>query len=87
MDNDELTRRIRNKIQRLTECSIDLRVDVENHNRLQVDLDGEAPRVTLGANIYRYSGFARMCVEYAVASIRERRDLGTLEFHLLLVRN
>lgn len=87
MDNDEFIRRIRNKIQRLTNGAIDLRVDVENHNRLQVDLDDEVPQVTLGANIYRYSGFARMCVEYAVASIRERRELETLEFHLLLARN
>ena len=87
MNNDELTHRLRDKIQRLTEGSIDLHVDVENYNRLQVDLDDEVPQVTLGANIYRYSGFARMCVEYAVASIRERRDLETLEFHLLLARN
>ena len=87
MDNDEFIRRIRTKIQRLTNGAIDLRVDVENHNRLQVDLDDEVPQVTLGANIYRYSGFARMCVEYAVASIRERRELETLEFHLLLARN
>ena len=87
MDNDEFVRRIRNKIQRLTDASIDLHVDMENYNRLQVDLDDEVPRVTLGANIYKYSGFARMCVEYAVASIRERRDLQTLEFHLLLARN
>ena len=87
MDNDEFIQRIREKIQRLTEGAIELRVDVEDLNRLQVDLDDDIPRVTLGGNIYRYSGFARMGVEYAVASIRERRDLEPLEFHLLLARN
>ena len=87
MDNDEFIRRIREKIERLTEGAVDLRVDVEDVNRLQVDLNLGVPRVTLGANIYRYSGFARMGVEYAVAAIRERRDLEPLEFHLLLARN
>ena len=87
MDNDEFIRRIRQKIERLTEGAIELRVDVEEVNRLHVDLGGEVPRVNLGANIYRYSGFARMGVEYAVAAIRERRDLKPLEFHLLLARN
>lgn len=87
MDNDEFIRRIREKIERLTEGTIELRVDVEDVNHLQVDLEQEVPRVTLGANIYHYSGFARMCVEYAVAAVRERRDLDPLEFHLLLARN
>ena len=56
-------------------------------NRIQVELDPGVPQVILGANIYRYSGFARMCVEYAVAAIRQRRDLEPLEFHMLLARN
>jgi hypothetical protein len=87
MDNDEFIQRIREKIERLTGAQVDLNVDLEDHNRLQVELEPEVPRVTLGANIYKYSGFARMCVEYAVASIRERRDIQPLEFHLLLARN
>ena len=87
MENDEFIQRIREKIERLTDGPVDLRVDVEDLNRIQIDLDPGAPQVTLGANIYKYSGFARMCVEYAVASIRERRDLEALEFHMLLARN
>ena len=87
MDNDEFVQQIREKIERLTERAIDLRIDHEEANQLQIDLGPEVPRVVLGANIYNYSGFARMCVEYAVASIRERRNIDTLEFHLLLARN
>ena len=87
MDNDEFIQRIREKIERLTDAPINLRVDVEDVNRIQVELDAGMPQVTLGANIYRYSGFARMCVEYAVAAIRQRRDLEPLEFHMLLARN
>ena len=87
MDNDEFIRRIRGKIERLTDGPVSLRVDVEDLNRIQVDLGPGTPQVTLGANIYKYSGFARMCVEYSVAAIRERRDLEPLEFHMLLARN
>lgn len=87
MDNDEFIQRLREKIERLTEGPIDLQIDLEDLNRMQIELGPEVPRVILGANIYKYSGFARMCVEYAVASIRERRDIEPLEFHLLLARN
>lgn len=87
MDNDEFIQRIREKIERLTEGPVDLQIDVEDVSRLQIELGTPLPRVTLGANIYKYSGFARMGVEYAVASIREQRNLEPLEFHLLLARN
>ncbi len=87
MDNDEFIQQIREKIERLTEGKIDLHVDMEDVNRLEVDVGPEVPSVTLGANIYNYSGFARMGVEYAVASIRERRNIEPMEFHLLLARN
>lgn len=87
MDNDEFIQQIREKIERLTEGKIDLHVDLEDVNRLEVDVGPEVPSVTLGANIYNYSGFARMGVGYAVASIRERRNIEPMEFHLLLARN
>ncbi len=87
MENEEFVQRIRDKIERLTERSIDLRIDYEEANQLQIELEPEVPRVVLGFNVYKYSGFARMCVEYSVASIRERRNIDTLEFHLLLARN
>jgi hypothetical protein len=41
----------------------------------------------MGSNIYEYSGFARMCIEYAAASLRQRRPIEVLEFHVLLARN
>ena len=87
MDNDEFIQRIREKIERLTESRVDLHIDLEDVNRLEVELGREVPQVMLGANIYNYSGFARMGVEYAVASIRERRNIEPMEFHLLLARN
>ena len=43
--------------------------------------------VVFGSNVLQYAGFARMCIEYAVESIRQERTIDTLEFHLLLARN
>ena len=53
----------------------------------EVDFNREVPLIVLGSNAVRYSGFARMCIEYAVASVRERREIDLMEFHLLLARN
>ena len=63
------------------------RVDEEDANKLQVELEREIPLVVVGANIYQYAGFARMCIEYAAASIQRQRPIDVLEFHLLLARN
>ena len=87
MDNDEFVQRIKEKVERLTQRSVELVVDQENPEQLWIDFGQEVPRVVLGSNIYQYSGFARMCVEYAVASIRQQRSIEALEFHVLLARN
>jgi hypothetical protein len=87
MDDDQFVQRLQNKIQRSTGQRVDLRIDQNDADQLQVELDGEVPLVVLGSNIFNYAGFARMCVEYAVASIRQHRHIDMLEFHLLLARN
>ncbi len=87
MEDDEFLDRIQGKIQRLTQKRIELRVDHEDANQLMVELEGEVPLVILGSNVLQFSGFARMCIEYVVESIRQHRPLDLLEFHLLLARN
>ena len=87
MEDDEFLDRIQGKIQRLTQKKIELRVDHEDANQLRVELEREVPLVILGSNVLQFSGFARMCVEYVVESIRQHRPLDLLEFHLLLARN
>lgn len=87
MENDEFVQKMQEKIERLTARSIDLEIDHLEANQLQIELEPEVPRVVFGSNVYKYSGFARMCVEYSVASIREQRNIEPLEFHLLLARN
>ena len=87
MDDDRFLERIHQKIERLTGREIELEIDQEESNQLKVELEREVPLVVLGANIFQYSGFARMCVEYAVESIRQKRPIDVLEFHLLLARN
>ena len=87
MEDDEFLDRIQGKIQRLTQKRIELKVDHEDANQLLVELEREVPLVILGSNVLHFSGFARMCVEYVVESIRQHRPLDLLEFHLLLARN
>ena len=87
MDDEQFAENIHRKIERLTERSIEFQVDRQEADQLQVDLEREVPLVVMGSNIFHYSGFARMCVEYAVASIRQQRPIDMLEFHILLGRN
>ncbi len=87
MDDQEFASRIQEKIERSTGQSIELRVDHQETGQLQVEFNREVPLVVVGANVFQFSGFARMCIEYAVASIRAQRPIDLLEFHLLLARN
>ena len=87
MDDLEFIHRIKTKIEGLTGIQIQLRLDMNDKDQLKIDLEQPIPQVIMGSNALQYSGFARMAIEYAVASIRERRELGSLEFHVLLARN
>ncbi|MCH8226038.1 MAG: hypothetical protein IIC97_09230 [Chloroflexi bacterium] len=87
MEDQEFVQRLHEKIERLTEGRVDLEIDHEDGSQLRVEFEREVPLVVLGSNIFQYSGFARMCVEYAVESIRKQRPIEMLEFHLLLARN
>lgn len=87
MDEQQFLDKIKNKIERLTGNEIKLAVDSAEPGQLAVELGSSVPQVTLGSNVLQFSGFARMAVEYAVASIREGREISVLEFHILLARN
>ena len=87
MDDSDFLDRLQAKIERLTGKAISLVIDESEVNNLEVDLDDVMPRVVLGSAVLQYPGFARMCIEYAVASIRQGRRMGTLEFHMVLGRN
>lgn len=87
MDDHNFLDKLQEKIERLTGTPIDLVVDEADTDRLEVDLLGPLPNVLIGSAVLQYPGFARMCVEYAVASIREGRKISVLEFHVVLGRN
>ena len=87
MNDQEFIDRIQDKIERLTGQDIELRVDEDDGGQLGVDFSREVPLVIMGHNIFEYSGFARLCTEYAVASIRQRREIPEIEFQMLLSRN
>ena len=87
MNDQQFIDRIQEKIENLTEREIELRIDDDNGGQLEVDFSREVPLVIMGHNIFEYSGFARLCTEYAVASIRQQRVIPEIEFQLLLARN
>jgi hypothetical protein len=87
LDDTEFLRRMEDKIRRLTGREVVLRLDETESDQMSIDLNGPGPVITLGSYAVRYSGFARMALEYAVASIREGREISQLEFHMLLSRN
>ena len=87
MNDQKFIDRIQEKIENLTERDVELRIDDDNAGQLSVDFSLEVPLVVMGRNIFEYSGFARLCTEYAVASIRQQREIPEIEFQMLLARN
>lgn len=87
MEDSEFLKRIKLKIERLTGSEVSVHIDHESESRIHVELDAEIPEVVIGYNVLLFPGFARMSIEYAVASIRQKRQPGPLEFHILLARN
>ena len=87
MNDQEFIDRIQDKIENLTGRDIELRIDDDEGGQLQVDFSRDVPLVVMGHNILQYSGFARLCTEYAVASIRQQREIPEIEFQMLLARN
>ena len=87
MNDQEFMDRIQEKIERLTDREVELRIDEDDVGHLSVDFSRDVPVVVMGRNIFEYSGFARLCTEYAVASIREQREIPEIEFQMLLSRN
>ncbi len=87
MNDQEFIDRIQEKIEDLTGRDIELRIDEDEAGQLQVDFSRDVPLVVMGRNIIQYSGFARLCTEYAVASIRQQREIPEIEFQMLLARN
>ncbi len=87
MEDQQFVTELKQKIEKLTGKSVELRINEDNPSDISVDLEGPVPVVNMGSHIYEYSGFARMCVEYSVASIRKERPINVLEFHVMLGRN
>ena len=75
------------KIETMAGKPVSMMIDRKKTDRLEVDPDEYEPKVIVGAAVLKYPGFARMCIEYAVASIRRGRPISTLEFHMVLGRN
>ena len=87
MEDQEFILRVKEKIERLTERYIELRLDEDNPSRLTLELSSDVPEVVIGSDVLEHAGFARLAIEYAVASIRRGAEVSQLEFQALLSRN
>ena len=87
MHNDEFLDRIREKISGLTNTSITLSIDPDNEWGMYIELEEAIADIAMGSGAIGYPGFARMCIEFAVASIKEKREITPFEFQFLLQRN
>ena len=87
MEDKEFLKRMKAKIEAMSGKSVEMMLDRKKSDRLEVDPDRYEPKVVVGSAVLKYPGFARMCIEYAVASIREGRRISALEFHMVLGRN
>ncbi len=87
MEDKEFLQKMKAKIETMVGKPVSLVVDRKNTDRLEVDPDEFEPKVIVGSAVLKYPGFARMCIEYAVASIRRGRRISALEFHMVLGRN
>ena len=87
MEDQEFLEKMKAKIETMAGKSVSMVIDSEKADRLEVDPDQFEPKVVVGSAVLEYPGFARMCIEYAVASIREGRRISALEFHMVLGRN
>lgn len=87
MNDDQFIENMQSKIERLVGRSVSLIIDDEDGDRMEVDLEGDEPRVMVGTSVLKYPGFARMCVEFSVASITRGRQIEPLEFQIFLARN
>lgn len=87
MDGHIFLERIVEKIERMTQRTMEMQAYQDELNQLNEDPQRQEPQVVVGANIFRYFDFARMGIEYAVESLKQERIIDTLKFHLLLARN
>ncbi len=87
MDDKEFIDQLKQKLESTTGTGVDLEIDRSDPKRLSVDFSGSLPRVSLGSDVLEYPGLARMFSQFAILSIRERREVTELEFTLFLRRN
>lgn len=87
MEDKDFLSQLKSKMESNTGSPIDLEIDQENKRQLSVDFSGSCPKVVFGADVIEYPGLARMFSQYAILSIKERREVGETEFLAFLRRN
>ncbi len=87
MDDAEFTRRLKEKIEAAAGTAIELEIDRADKRRLSIELAAAPPKVVFGSDALSDAGVARMFSQYAILSLKERREIPQQEFLLYLRRN
>ena len=87
MEDQEFINQLKDKLEFTTGTPVELEIDRADPKRFSVDFSGGMPLVSLGSDVLEYPGLARMFSQFAIISIRERREVSELEFTLFLRRN
>ncbi|MBF8299054.1 MAG: hypothetical protein HW397_103 [Dehalococcoidia bacterium] len=87
MEDQEFIDQLKEKLETTSGAQIDLEIDNADPKHLSVDFSGSQPRVSFGSDVLQYPGLARMFSQFAILSLRERREVSELEFTLFLRRN
>lgn len=87
MEDQEFIDQLKEKLETTVGRHIDLEIDHADPKRLSVDFSGAQPLVSLGSDVLQYPGLARMFSQFAILSLREKREVSEMEFTLFLRRN
>jgi hypothetical protein len=87
VDDQEFLRRLKQRIEESTGVSVELQLNLEEPGGIAVDFSLPVPKVVMGADALRYSGLARMFLQFIILCLREKRQVGQEEFLLFLRRN
>ena len=87
MDDSDFIRRMKARIEASSGQAIELKLDTGKPDAISVEFSSPIPQVVMGADVLKFSGLARMFMQYVILSLRMGRKVEQDEFFLFMRRN
>jgi hypothetical protein len=87
MEDQEFLRRMKQRLEEGTGAPVEVELGQGQEGSVTVDFSGPVARVVMASDALEHAGLARMYMQYAILSLRERRQVSEEEFLLFLRRN